>query len=103
MTVRKILDSKGHGVVSIDPESTLATAVKTLSERKIGAILVMGSDQRLEGILSERDIVRVLGQRGPEVLSSPVSATMTAKVLADAPIGGSAGIVTGATRTDERR
>src|SRR5690606_31603422 len=81
MTVRKILDSKGHGVVSIDPESTLATAVKTLSERKIGAILVMGSDQRLEGILSERDIVRVLGQRGPEVLSSPVSATMTAKVV----------------------
>ena len=80
MTVRAILDGKGHNIVSLEPEAKLAAAVKTLAERKIGAVLVMQAG-RIEGILSERDVVRVLGQRGASVLDEPVSAVMTRKVV----------------------
>ena len=80
MTVRSILDTKGHQILSVEPEAKLSAAVKTLGERKIGAVLVM-SQGRLEGILSERDIVRVLGERGAAVLDEPVSAVMTRKVI----------------------
>ena len=52
MTVRTILDTKGHPIVSVEPETTLSAAVKLLGERKIGAVLVM-SHGRVEGILSE--------------------------------------------------
>ena len=80
MTVRAILDTKGHHIVSVEPEAKLAAAVKILGERKIGAVLVM-SNGRVEGILSERDIVRVLGERGASVLDRPVSEVMTCKVV----------------------
>ena len=80
MTVRSILDTKGHDILSVEPDSKLSAAVKMLSERRIGAVLVM-SNQHMEGILSERDIVRVLGERGAAVLDEPVSAVMTRKVI----------------------
>ena len=80
MTVRASLDTKGHQILSVEPEAKLSAAVKLLGERKIGAVLVM-SQGRLEGILSERDIVRVLGERGARVLDEPVSAIMTRKVV----------------------
>jgi len=80
MTVRAILDSKGHDVVSIDPDIKLSEAVRMLSERRIGAVLVM-KNERIEGILSERDIVRVLGERGAIVLDQPVREVMTRKVV----------------------
>jgi len=80
MTVRAILDSKGHQIQSVEPEVKLSAAVKLLAERKIGAILAM-SKGRIEGILSERDIVRVLAERGAAVLDEPVGAVMTRKVV----------------------
>jgi CBS domain-containing protein len=80
MTVRAILDTKGHQILSVEPDAKLSAAVKILSERRIGAVLVM-SGGRIEGILSERDIVRVLGERGAAVLDEPVSAVMTRKVV----------------------
>ena len=80
MTVRSILDTKGHDILSVEPGAKLSAAVKVLSERRIGAVLVM-SNGRIEGILSERDIVRVLGERGAAVLDEPVSAVMTRKVV----------------------
>jgi CBS domain-containing protein len=80
MTVRAILDSKGHHILSVEPEAKLSAAVKLLGERKIGAVLVM-SKGRIEGILSERDIVRVLSERGAGVLDVPVSEVMTRKVI----------------------
>jgi CBS domain-containing protein len=80
MTVRTILDTKGHQIHSVPPEAKLSAVVKVLGERKIGAVLVM-SEGRIEGILSERDIVRVLGERGAAVLEEPLSAVMTRKVV----------------------
>jgi CBS domain-containing protein len=80
MTVRSILNTKGHQIMSVEPDAKLAAAVKLLGEKRIGAVLVM-SQSRIEGILSERDIVRVLGERGAAVLEEPVSAVMTRKVV----------------------
>jgi CBS domain-containing protein len=80
MTVRAILDSKGRQIQSVEPDVRLSAAVKVLGERKIGAVLVM-SEGGIEGILSERDIVRVLAERGAAVLDEPVGAVMTRKVV----------------------
>src|SRR6204780_5703285 len=80
MTVRAILDTKGHQTQGVPPEEKLSAAIKILSEPKIGAVLVMSAG-RIEGILSERDIVRVLGERGAAALDEPVSAVMTRKVI----------------------
>ncbi len=80
MTVRAILDTKGHQIESVEPDARLSAAIKTLAQRKIGAVLVM-SQGGIEGILSERDIVRVLGERGAAALDEPVSAVMTRKVV----------------------
>lgn len=80
MTVRSILNTKGHHIVSVEPDAKLAAAIRVLGEKKIGAVLVM-NQTRLEGILSERDIVRVLGERGASALEAPVSEVMTRKVV----------------------
>jgi CBS domain-containing protein len=81
MTVKTILAAKGRNVVSIEPTATLASAVQQLAEHKIGALLVLGPDRRLVGILSERDIVRVLAERGAHALEEPLSQVMTRKVV----------------------
>ena len=80
MTVSTILASKGREVVTIEPGATLASAAQLLAEKRIGAALVLGADRRIVGIISERDIVRVLAERGAAVLDEPVSQTMTRKV-----------------------
>ena len=72
MIVKSILATKGQEVVSIDPTATLETAVHKLAEHRIGALLVLGPDRRVIGILSERDVVRVLSERGASVLAEPL-------------------------------
>ena len=80
MTVRAILDTKGHQVVSVALDAKVSAAVKILSQKRIGAVLVMNGS-KIEGILSERDVVRVLGERGASALDEPVKTAMTAKVV----------------------
>jgi len=81
MTVKAILSRKGGDVVTIAPAASLAEAVKLLAERRIGAIVVTSADERVAGILSERDIVRVLAASGPGVLDEQVASVMTRKVV----------------------
>ena len=81
MTVNDILSQKGNQVLTIEPAATLATAVQTLAQRRIGALVVTGADHRIVGIISERDIVRVLGEKGTAVLGAPVAEVMTRKVV----------------------
>jgi CBS domain-containing protein len=81
MTVKRILSNKGTDVLTIEPAAPLSAAVKILSERRIGALVVTGADRRIVGIISERDIVRALGARGAQVLDAPVSEVMTRKVV----------------------
>lgn len=80
MTVRSILNTKGHQIMSVEPDVKLEVAIRLLGEKKIGAVLVM-NQSRLEGILSERDIVRVLAEHGAGALEAPVSQVMTRKVV----------------------
>src|SRR5581483_2507186 len=80
MTVKIIIDGKGADVVTIEPTATLAAAAHLLAERRIGALVVLGPEQRIVGILSERDIVRALAERGASVLDEQVGQVMTRKV-----------------------
>ena len=81
MLVSQILKSKPEGVITIAPGASIAEAVAVLSEKRIGALIVSVDGKRASGILSERDIVRELGKRGPDVMSDKVSSLMTAKVV----------------------
>ena len=84
MTVRSVLGSKGHQVISVSPDAKLSAAIKILSERRIGAVMVM-SGQKIDGILSERDVVRNLHQHGPELLRRQVGDIMTTVLVSCTP------------------
>ena len=80
MTVRAILDAKGHDVLTLGPNETLSDAIRTLAERRIGALVITNGDRKIVGILSERDIVRVTAREGAAALDQPVRSAMTPKV-----------------------
>jgi CBS domain-containing protein len=81
-----MLKSKADvGVISVTPTSSVTDAAKLLSEHRIGTVVVSSDGETLEGILSERDIVRELGKRGTGCLSDPVSALMTSKLTTCSP------------------
>ena len=80
MIVRSILSSKGTGVVTIEPTANVAAAVKLLTEHRIGAVVVTGTEGRVIGIVSERDVVRALGERGATALELPLTEVMTRRV-----------------------
>lgn len=81
MTVQRILSEKGGKVVTILPTASLANAAKVLAERRIGALVVTGAGDRVIGIVSERDIVRILAARGAAALGLPLTDAMTRKVV----------------------
>jgi len=72
MTVEHILNSKGNAVYTIDAGRMLCDAARVLSERKIGAVVVIGETLKPEGILGEREIVAAVAQGGAPVLMEPV-------------------------------
>jgi CBS domain-containing protein len=80
MTVQSILSVKGTDVVTIEPTATLESAISLLCERKIGALVVLGPQRRVIGILSERDIVRALAEQGSAALKEPLAPVMTRRV-----------------------
>jgi len=82
MLVSQILKTKSDdGVVTIAPGTTLGRAAEVLSSRRIGALVVSADGKKVAGILSERDIVRELGRRGPACLPDTVDSVMTARVI----------------------
>jgi CBS domain-containing protein len=81
MNVEHILLEKGREVVTIAPQLTLMEASRTLSDKRIGAVVVSDASDPVLGILSERDIVRAVAANGAAVLNEPVSRYMTAKVV----------------------
>lgn len=81
MLVSQILKSKSDdGVVTMPPGTTVAQLAETLSKRRIGAVVISRDGKRVDGIVSERDVVRELGRRGPVCLGDKVEAIMTATV-----------------------
>ncbi len=80
MTVKAILDSKGRDVLTLGPNDKLADAIRTLAEHRVGALVITNGDRKIVGILSERDVVRVIAQRGDGALELSVREAMTPKV-----------------------
>lgn len=81
MIVKDILAVKGGDVIAIEPTADLAAAAKLLSKHRIGAVLIRGAGGRLAGILSERDIVRTMAERGADALTQTVGQVMTREVF----------------------
>ena len=82
MLVSQILKSKPtEGVFTVPPETTVADAAGVLSEKRIGALIVSKDGASPVGIISERDIVRELGRRGPACMADRVSDLMTADLV----------------------
>lgn len=81
MSVQQVLGGKSHDLISTQPHRTLGEAASVLASKRIGAVVVTGADGELLGILSERDIIRAVGERGGAALDEPVSRFMTAKVV----------------------
>lgn len=80
MNVMAILSHKGNNVATVGPSTTLGSAIKMLTERGIGALVVLGADHRVIGILSERDVVLALAERGATALTEPLASAMTRHV-----------------------
>ena len=80
MKVRTMIAQKGERVLTIQANATIANAVEILHAEKIGALVVSDDGVGVEGILSERDVVRGLRKHGAALLDKPVSSFMTAPV-----------------------
>jgi len=85
MLIAHVLREKGSQVHTLPVESSLERAARELDERKIGALVVVDSDGRTAGVISERDIVRVIARTGADALGSPVSAAMSRSVITAQP------------------
>ncbi len=79
MRIADVLRGKGGAVVTINPDATVTELLAGLAEHNIGAMVVAGPDG-VEGIVSERDVVRQLHSHGASVLSRPVETIMTSVV-----------------------
>ena len=84
MNVKSILATKGKNVITIRPRQTIREAIQLFNDHNIGALVVLDERQRIVGILSERDITRAL-VRKEDILSEPVEALMTTKVITAVP------------------
>jgi CBS domain-containing protein len=80
MRISDILRSKGSSVVTVSPQATVDSLLALLAEHHIGAIVVSTDGSSVDGIVSERDIVRALADRGPSVLSATVDQIHTVDV-----------------------
>lgn len=80
MRIAEVLSSKGDAVVSVPPDCDVAGLLGVLAEHGIGAVVVSSDGRTVEGIVSERDVVRALGQRGPSVLQETVRQICTVEV-----------------------
>ncbi|MEU8249140.1 CBS domain-containing protein [Nonomuraea sp. NPDC048916] len=80
MLIGTILRNKGSHVTTVAPEATVRELLAQLAEHNIGAVVVSPDGDAIVGIVSERDVVRRLHDRGAGVLDGPVSAIMTSEV-----------------------
>jgi len=81
MLVKQIFKQKDDRIITVRPEDTVATAAEILKQENIGALMVREADGELDGILSERDIVRAMPKHGPDLFSLTVAQLMTRDVI----------------------
>ena len=81
MNAATLLRFKGGGVFTTTANKSLLEIAKLLAQHCIGCIVILGDDDKIVGIVSERDLMRAIGQAGPKVLNEPVSDFMTKSVV----------------------
>lgn len=81
MRIADVLRIKGAHVITVTPGTEVRHLLNVLAEHSIGAVVVSEDGTTVDGIVSERDVVRALAERGPEVISEPVTAIYTADVV----------------------
>jgi CBS domain-containing protein len=81
MNAATILTFKGGGVVTATANRSLLDIAELLTQHGIGCIVIVGEDDKIAGIVSERDLMRAIGHAGPEALDKPVSDFMTKTVV----------------------
>jgi CBS domain-containing protein len=81
MHVSAVLQSKGDAVATTTVETSVAGVISALARHGVGALVVSDDGRHVDGIVSERDVVRALAASGPEVLTWPVRDIMTAEVV----------------------
>jgi CBS domain-containing protein len=81
MLVSQILKQKGDMVFTASPTDSVAAVAALLQARRVGAMVVLDQDQDVAGIVSERDIVRIVAERGAEGLTQPIADCMTREVV----------------------
>ena len=85
MKISDLLRRKGTLVVSVRPEQSVTELIDLLAEHKVGALVVSSDGHVVDGIVSERDVVRRLQQAGAALLTSPVRDIMTTQVRTSPP------------------
>lgn len=80
ITVKQLIDKKGNEIHAISPDATVFDAIKLMSERGVGALLVM-QDGRLTGVISERDYTRKIILKGRSSSSTTVQEIMTSNII----------------------
>ncbi|HRA74811.1 MAG TPA: CBS domain-containing protein [Propionicimonas sp.] len=85
MKIEDLIRRKGTGVITIAPAATVQALVDLLAEHNIGAVVVSSDGRVIDGIVSERDVVRHLASDGPDVLAAAVASIMTADVKTASP------------------
>lgn len=81
MKIRDILKVKGSDVATVGPDDTVQRLLELLAEYRIGAVVVSSDGSSVEGIVSERDVVRALPAAGAALMGKPVRDIMTADVV----------------------
>ena len=85
MKLVELIKAKQRDVIQVGVDQTIAEAVNTIAQNKIGALLVNDGAGTIVGILSERDIVRGMSQHGADLHDVKVSELMTSDVIRCAP------------------
>ncbi len=85
MLIAHVLRDKGAAVHTARAETTLEDAARLLTDKRVGALVVVGEDGAIAGVVSERDIVREIARRGGSSLSDTVASVMTRQVVTAAP------------------
>ncbi len=81
VSVERILAKKGRNVITILPEHMVSDAARLLTEHKIGVMVACDPKGKLEGVLSERDLVKGMAKYGAAALTMPVRNLMTTTVI----------------------
>ncbi len=81
MNLGDILKQKGHDTITVSPGTSVSNAIRLMSERRVGSVMVVSPEEEALGIFTERDVLNLLAARGQEAGAVPVEEVMTRKLV----------------------